>query len=307
MRAESSQFGNGAIWNPRPVIIICGSAEAVEDAKMKAGNNASAKGFTLVGTTQFWNVWSTAAFYAQHAADFDAPRMSWLDASCRQIAEDLGFQLTPQRGRAYDGEHLDVVLDPTAQGGAHTGTAFGSHGVSVSPDALYNSGYGITGFWWSILTMHEAVNVMTGSIAQGWVWADGSPMWAGQSPFPNMCDIVVARETGRGDVSSAQLQRMIADPGVSLFLWIQQTYGWAPFQRLFRWTKLHGITDWHRFREPSLRTATLVWFLACATPELGQSSLLLDRFNSALQRISGMQISASDYSQAQALFPDPSQ
>ena len=273
---------------------------------MKSGGT-SANGFRLVGTTHFWNVWSTPAFYSQHAADFDAPRMSWVDASYRQLVDDLGFQLTPQRGRCHDGEHLDVVLDPAAQGGAHTGTTFGPDGVSVSPDALYNIGNGIAGFWWFVLTVHETVNVMTGSIAQGWVWADGSPMWAGQSPFPNMCDVVVAREAGRGDVSSAQLHRMSSDPGVGLFLWIQRTYGWAPYERLFRWTRLQSITDWHRYREPSLRTAILAWFLTCASRELGQSSLLLlDRFNSALQRISGLRISASDYSQAQALFPDPS-
>jgi len=278
----------------------------LESIKMKSGST-SANGFRLVGTTHFWNVWSTTAFYSQHASDFDAPRMSWLDVSYRQLVDDLGFQLTPQRGRCHDGEHLDVVLDPAAQGGAHTGTTFGSHGVSVSPDALYNIGSGIAGFWWFVLTMHETVNLMTGSIAQGWVWADGSPMWAGQSPFPNMCDVVVAGETVREDVSRAQLQRMSSDPGVGLFLWVQQTYGWAPYERLFRWTRLQNITDWHTYREPSLRTAILVWFLTCATRELGQSSLLLDRFNSALQRISGLPISASDYSQAQALFPDPSQ
>ena len=268
--------------------------------------DTSAKGFRLVGTTQFWNVWSTAAFYAQHGTDFDAPRMSWLDVSYRQLVEDLGIQLTLQRGQSYDAAHLDVVLDPAAQGGAHTGTIFGSQGVSVSPDALYNVGYGIEGFWWSILTMHETVNVMTGSVAQGWVWADGSPMWAGQSPFPNMCDIVVAGETGRGDVSSAQRQRMSSDPGGDLFLWVQQTYGWAPFQRLFRWTRVNGITDWHRYKEPSLRTAILVWFLTYATREVGGGPLLLERFNSALERISGLQVSASDYSRAQALFPNPS-
>jgi hypothetical protein len=118
--------------------------------------------------------------------------------------------------------------------------------------------------------------------------------------------VVVAGETGRRDVSSAQLQRMSSDPGVGIFLWIQQTYGWAPYERLFRWTRLHKITDWHRYREPSLRTAILVWFLTSATRELSPTSSLLDRFNSALQRISGLQISASDYSQAQALFLDPS-
>jgi hypothetical protein len=267
--------------------------------------NVSASGFKLVETTEFWNVWCTSGYYSQHVSHFDAPRMSWLDASYRQLVQDLGFQVAPKRGECYDGRHLDVILDPAAQGGAHTGTAFGSYGVSISPDALYNTGFGIAGFWWFILTMHETVNVMTASIAQGWVWADGSSMWAGQSPFPNMCDIVVARETGREDVSNAQLLRMTSDPGVRLFLSIQVTYGWAPYQRLFQWTKLNKITDWHAYAEP-LRTALLVWFLACATPHAGQTSLL-DQFNSALQRISGRQVVASDYSRAQALFPNLSQ
>src|ERR1035437_5992496 len=168
-------------------------------------SDISANGFKLVATTQFWNVWCTSPFYARYAASFDAARMSWLDTFYEQLVEDFGFQLTPRTGQCYDGKHLDVVLDPVAQGGAHTGTTFGPYGVSISPDALYNMGYGITGFWWFILTMHEAVNVMTGSIAQGWIWADGSSMWAAQSPFPNMCDIIVAGETGRKDVSNAQL------------------------------------------------------------------------------------------------------
>jgi hypothetical protein len=272
-----------------------------------SSSSVSANGFRLVENTRFWNVWCTAAYEAQYASEFDAPRISWLDAFYQQLVDDFGFQLTPQTGQCYDGKHLDVVLDPTAQGGAHTGTTFGSSGVSISPDALYNTGYGIAGFWWFLLTMHETVNVMTASIAQGWVWADGSSMWAGQSPFPNMCDIVVAGETGREDMSNAQLLRMTSDPGVRLFLWIQQTYGWTPYQRLFRWTKLNNITDWHAYTEPSLRTALLVWFLTCATPQPDQQNSLLDRFNSALQPISSQQIVASDYSQAQRLFPDPSQ
>ena len=33
----------------------------------------------------------------------------------------------------------------------------------------------------------QTVNVYTGALARGWIWADGSPLWAGTSPFPNMC------------------------------------------------------------------------------------------------------------------------
>jgi hypothetical protein len=85
----------------------------MEKMQMRAGS-VSANGFALVETTQFWNVWSTTAFHAQHSADFDAARMSWLDASYRQLVEDLGFQPTLQTVRCYNGEHLDAVLDPAA-------------------------------------------------------------------------------------------------------------------------------------------------------------------------------------------------
>src|SRR6202030_4381800 len=96
----------------------------------------------------------------------------------------------------------DLVLDPAAQGGAHTGDVFGSYGVSLSPDAIYNAFNGVQQFWWYILTLHETINVFTGALAQGWIWADGSPLWAGTSPFPNMCDIRVADELGYTSLSS---------------------------------------------------------------------------------------------------------
>jgi hypothetical protein len=263
----------------------------------------SAKGFELVTQTNFWNVWSTPAFRAQYIAQFDTSRLTWLDACYRQVIQDLGIQFAPGRGRSYDATHLDIVLDPASQGGAHTGTVFGAHGVSLSPDALYNVGFGTPGFWWFVLMMHETVNVITGSIAQGWVWADGSSMWAGQSPFPNMCDIIIPAELGRDEIARAQLSRMSSDPGVGLFLSIQRSNGWVPFRRLFQWTREQNIVDWHRFREPSLRTALLVWFLDRAIGPQAMGAPLLDRFNAALGRISGEKITDRDYSEAQALFP----
>jgi hypothetical protein len=264
----------------------------------------SAKGFELVTQTTFWNVWSPLGFRAQHIAHFDSARLTWLDACYSQVIQDLGIQFALRRGQSYDAAHLDIVLDPASQGGAHTGTAFGADGVSVSPDALYNVGFGTPGFWWFVLMMHETVNVITGSIAQGWVWADGSSMWAGQSPFPNMCDIVVPSELGRDEIASAQLARMSSDPGVGLFLAIQRSNGWTPFRRLFQWTRERNIVDWHRFREPSLRTALLVWFLECAIGPQATGGPLLERFNAVLARISGQEITDSDYSQAQSLFPN---
>ncbi|MDA4123674.1 MAG: hypothetical protein OK456_10895 [Thaumarchaeota archaeon] len=179
-------------------------------------------------------------------------------------------------------------------------------GLIVSPDALHNSAYSIGQFWWHILTMHETVNVLTGLVASSWIWADGSPLWAGSSPFPNMCDIVVSGEIGRKDVSAAQLSRMGGDPGVRLFLDVQRRYGWGVYQKLFSYVRTNGIRDWGAYPEP-LRTAILVWFLSFGAnlTTLSTDELLLDEFNSALRSISGRQVPPSVYTQAQSLFPRP--
>jgi len=154
--------------------------------------------------------------------------------------------------------------------------------------------------------MHETVNVLTGSIANSWVWADGSPLWAGSSPFPNMCDIVASNEIGRKDVSAAQLSRMEADPGVRLFLGIQQRYGWGLYQKLFSYVMMNEIRDWSVYSEP-LRSAILIWFLSYGANLTTTSTdeLLLKEFNSALQSISGQVVPSSAYARARALFPRP--
>jgi hypothetical protein len=266
----------------------------------------SANGFGLVAKTRYWNVWAASEFWQQYRSDFTDSAMGWLDSSVAQISNDFGYSMTIRVSTSWESARMDCVLDPSAQGGAHTGTVFGPGGVSISPDALHNNAYSIPQFWWHVLTMHETVNVLTGSMASSWIWADGSPLWAGSSPFPNMCDIVVSSEIGRKDVSAAQLSRMEEDPGVRLFLDIQRRYGWSVYQRLFSYVRINGIRDWSAYPEP-LRTAISVWFLSfganLTTPSTDE--LLLDEFNSALRSISGRQVPSSVYTQAQSLFPRP--
>lgn len=258
-------------------------------------------------TTKYWRVWCTPAFLQRCKSSLDSGRTEWLDACLEQVQTDFGITLRLRAGQSFDGSHLDVVLDPASQGGAHTGTVFGSYGVSVSPDAIYNAAYGMVGFWWYLLTMHETVNVITGSIAQDWVWADGSSLWNGTSPFPNMCDAVVASECGRREIGDAQETRMAGDPGVQLFRSILRTYGdWTPYRRLFRWTVANDIKDWRVYPEP-IRTAILVWFLDCASsraPPEGET--LLVQFNNVIQALSGQKITPAAYARAKALFPSPS-
>jgi hypothetical protein len=266
----------------------------------------SANGFDLVASTTSWNIWARTEFWKQYRSHFTDSAVGWLDASLARLSSDFAYSRTTQGGTSWEPVRMDCVLDPGAQGGAHTGSVFGSNGVSVSPDALYNSAYGIPQFWWHVLTMHETVNVLTGSIASSWVWADGSPLWAGGSPFPNMCDIVVSSEIGRKDVSAAQLSRMEADPGVRLFLGIQQRYGWGLYRKLFSYVVMNEIRDWSVYSEP-LRSAILIWFLSYGANLTTTSTdeLLLKEFNSALQSISGHLVPSSAYARAQALFPRP--
>lgn len=245
-------------------------------------------------------------FWRQNQSNFSVSSLEWLDSSLGQICRDLNYSMKIQPGTSWESSRLDCVLDPAAQGGAHTGSVFGSSGISVSPDSIYNRAYEIPQFWWYILTMHETVNVVTGSMASSWIWADGSPLWSGGSPFPNMCDIVVSREIGRRDVSAAQLSRMGGDPGVRLFLDVQQQYGWGVFQRLFEFARNNGIRDWAAYSEP-LRTAIIVWFLSYGAnlTTFSTQHVLLERFNSSLRKISGIEVPPSIYTQAQALFPRP--
>jgi hypothetical protein len=245
-------------------------------------------------------------FWQENQHYFTSSASQWLDSSSMQIFTDLDYAMAIQAGASWESSRLDCVLDPGAQGGAHTGTVFGLSGVSISPDAVYNRAFDIPQFWWYILTMHETVNVVTGSIASAWVWADGSPLWAGGSPFPNMCDIVVSGEIGRKDLSAAQSSRMGQDPGVRLFLDIQRQYGWGVYQRLFEYVRINGIRDWNAYPEP-LRTAILIWFLSYAAnlTTFSTQQVLLGLFNSCLRSISGREVPASTYTQAQGLFPRP--
>jgi hypothetical protein len=266
----------------------------------------SANGFDLVASTTSWNIWATTEFWKQYQSHFTDSAVGWLDASLVQLSNDFAYSRTIQGGTSWEPARMDCVLDPGAQGGAHTGTVFGTSGISVSPDALCNRAYGIPQFWWHVLTMHETVNVLTGSVASSWIWADGSPLWAGSSPFPNMCDIVASNEIGRKDVSAAQLSRMEADPGVRLFLGIQQRYGWGLYQKLFSYVMMNEIRDWNVYPEP-LRSAILIWFLSYGANLTTTSTdeLLLKEFNSALQSISGQLVPSSAYARAQTLFPRP--
>jgi hypothetical protein len=269
-------------------------------------STTSANGFDLVASTRYWNIWATTEFRRRYRSHFTDSAVGWLDASLARLSSDFAYSRTIQGGTSWEPVRMDCVLDPGAQGGAHTGSVFGISGVSVSPDALYNAAYGIPQFWWHVLTMHETVNVLTGSIASSWVWADGSPLWAGGSPFPNMCDIVVSNEIGRKDVSAAQRSRMEADPGVRLFLGIQQRYGWGLYRKLFSYVTVNEIRDWGAYSEP-LRSAILIWFLSYGAnlTTMSTDELLLKEFNSALQSISGQLVPSSAYTRAQALFPRP--
>ena len=250
--------------------------------------------YSTFGVTSSWNLWATPTFISVNSQYLTQDVIDWPESYTAQIATDFGYTIFPLiPGNSEDGVHMDLVLNPSYSGGASTGTVYGGDGMSMDPTfVLPSTAYnGIQQFWYFLLSLHETVNVWTGNLAQGWPWADGSNLWNGTSPFPNMCDIVISGELGLSQISSTQSQRMAGDSGVQLFLNIQQTYGWQAYKTLFSLTQQYGITDWHVYSEP-LRTAVICLFLSS-----GAQTNLLPQFQSVVN------VTNAAFAQAQALYP----
>ena len=78
-------------------------------------------------------------------------------------------------------------------GSAHTGSECCGLGVTVTGDAFYNNGYGATGYWGYLLSLHEMINDWTGQVSGGWptdFWADHV------SAFPNSLDWHIMQTLG---------------------------------------------------------------------------------------------------------------
>jgi hypothetical protein len=265
------------------------------------------RGFQRISQSVHWNIWCTPTelvVYQQQPPGGIAwgPLSAYLDSLIPAFGTYFGYSFSPgNTAQSQDGNLFDLVLDPQSQGGAHTGTLFGPYGVSISPDAVLNEAEGVKGFWFYLLAIHELSNVWAGYRAQGWPWADGSPLWKGSSAFPNMTDIVMLGEVGRSDLGQIQQGRMASDPAVMLLLSLQKFYGWALYQKLFRQAIDSGINDWRKYDEP-LRSAIVVWFLSHGAGQATGTGLL-SQFNEMFQKLSGQTIPISVYAQAQSMFP----
>jgi hypothetical protein len=260
---------------------------------------SSASGFQLVYAGTYWNIWATASYISEYGEYLTASLLSYPDTFVPQISKDFGYSIFPLKsGDSFDGIRMDLVLDPAAQGGAYTSTVFGSFGVSISPDSVYNSDGGLVGFYYYLLSLHETINVWTGTIASNWPWADDSFVWAtstdsNYSQFPNMCDFVILAEIEQTTASSIQKQAQINNPGVSALYKIEQEFGWAPYRKSFSLVRIY-ITNWAVYQEP-LRSAILVYFLAV-------SGVGTELWNNLVS--DGISIPYASILQAQSLFPE---
>ena len=131
-------------------------------------------------------------------------------------------------------------------GGAHTGSECCNLGVTVTGDAFYNDGYGATGCWGYLLSLHEMINDFTGQVSGGWptdFWADHV------SAFPNSMDwhIMALLGTKNNDpnltkASAAQKARFYpggdsVDARVGMFdqIFDLPNYGFGGLSRVFAW------------------------------------------------------------------------
>jgi hypothetical protein len=260
--------------------------------------------FERVYQSKHWNLWVEPAYYSANKASFTTAALAWLETFLLQIIQDFGFSIFPLKPcQSQDGVRMDCVLDPAAQGKAYASTGFGTAGVSVSPDAIVNPGQ----FFWYILPMHETCNAFVASISSGWIWANGSTLWGGGSPFPNMCDIVVSAEVGESSISSQQSAREGALPDVALYAFIQTQYGWGPFQKLFAYV-IKNSFEWYEIQEP-YRTAATCYLLSqfCGTDLLNSTP----GFNAAIEAVAALKgspvatppVSSEVYMQVPTLIP----
>jgi hypothetical protein len=250
---------------------------------------AYATTFKQYAETPRWRHWATADYIQKYKNYLTNDITNYPEHYTTQIEQDFGYTIYPTpTGK------MDLVLDPASQGGARTGTIFNEYGISISPDSVYNTYNNIQGYWYKILSLHETVNVWTGTLAHNWPWADGSPLWKTSSPFPNMCDIIITSELALTDISQTHYQRMQNDTGVQLLYKIQRAYGWTPYRTLFTLTNQYHIKDWKTYPEP-LRTAIICLFMSS-----GARTNLLTAFQQVVD------ITEEAFSQAQTLFPDVS-
>jgi len=138
-------------------------------------------------------------------------------------------------------------------GGAHTGSECCGLGVTVTGDAFYTAGYGVTGFWGYLLALHETINDWTGQVSSGWptdFWADHI------SAFPNSMDWQIMATLGTKDndahltaASAAQKARFYpggdsVDPRVPMFdqIFALPNMGYAGYSRIFSYVQADKLS-----------------------------------------------------------------
>lgn len=197
----------------------------------------------LLFQTQRWDVWAPPQLPASSQAQIKA----FVDNLEQQLASDLGIPGPARMVLYIQQENSGTFGTPTPEGPG----VFMGYNIATSSDP----------FWFYIATIHESVNTFTGTVATDWVFADGSPVWQGSSPFPNMCDIVISQELGLSSVSDTQASRELSDPRVKLFYDLRTKYSWSLFKQLFALVEEKGIKDWSVYSEP-LRTGILIAMLS---------------------------------------------
>jgi hypothetical protein len=196
---------------------------------------------TKLFETTYWQVYSTSI-----SASDQSRITSYIDQVVTRITNDFDLPLPTTK--------LILWIDPSNSSGVFgTPTPMGA-GVFMGTGIMQDD------FWFHIAVLHETVNYFTGTVASDWVWADGSPLWGGSSPFPNACDILMLMEMGYQSDSNKQYGREYPDSRVALFYNLSQKYGWGIYQRLFKEVEAAGLKNWGLIGEPQ-RTATLIAFM----------------------------------------------
>jgi hypothetical protein len=167
---------------------------------------------------------------------------------------------------------------PTS-GGAHTGTACGTYGDTVTGDAFTNVGYDVPGFWGYMLSLHEAINVWTASFSSGWptdYWADHVSGFPLSTDWHVMATIGLANSDMNLTASSAALHSQYenGDSRIQMFdnIFALPNMGYTGYSRAFGYVQGDRV-GWDDLGVPNPDQKRSEYVVAYVSLAAGQSVL----------------------------------
>ena len=146
----------------------------------------------------------------------------YMEQCYTKIAGFLGYEPTGYL-------KIPIHIDPSSQCPGSVGGGTGEGKLS------YCAGSWTDNMYCRWILPHELVNLYTGYVTAGWPWADGSPIWHGESPFPFFVALETMRTLNYGSMADnlEATTNPILHGQISMLKEYTNTFGWGAWKRMF--------------------------------------------------------------------------